>query len=114
MKYSIIRRIGALALVVVASLAFALPAVAAVRPDDRSGLRGVGVASASQVRPDDRPGFRGLSVTNVPTSVRSDDRADFRGIGVSDSAALRPDARVAYPAPELSASWMRVVTPPLH
>ncbi len=101
MKYSIIRRIGALALVVVASLAFALPAVAAVRPDDRSGLRGVGVASASQVRPDDRPGFRGLSVTNVPTSVRSDDRADFRGIGVSDSAALRPDDRAGFRGTDL-------------
>ena len=85
MKNSTMGRIGAPALVVVASLAFALPAPGAVRPDDRAGPRGLGAGSASAaVRPDDRSGVRGVSVTNVTASVRPDafrpdDRAGFRG-----------------------------------
>jgi hypothetical protein len=88
---------GAPALVIVASLAFALPAPAAVRPDDRSGPRGAGAESATaHVRPDDRSGLRGVSVTDAPASVRPDDRAGFRGIAGAESSALRPDDRAGY------------------
>jgi hypothetical protein len=80
MKYSTIK-VGALGLVVVALLAFAVPAPAGVRPDDRSGLRGVTPATAvAGVRPDDRAGFRSAGVTSPSTSVRPDDRAGSRGI----------------------------------
>jgi hypothetical protein len=92
MKNSAMGRVGAPALVAVASLAFALPAPAAVRPDDRSGPRGLSPGSAS-VRPDDRSGVRSVSVTNVPASVRADDRADLPAIGGAQSAAFRPDDR---------------------
>ena len=85
MKNLTVGRATVPALVAVASLAFALPTPAAVRPDDRSGPRGLSAGSASApVRPDDRSGVRGVSVTNVTASVRPDafrpdDRAGFRG-----------------------------------
>jgi hypothetical protein len=95
MKNSTIGRVGALALMLVASLALALPALATVRPDDRSGLRGVSAGSASaQVRPDDRAGVRGIGVTNS-AALRPDDRAGFRGTDaltvVPLVASLHPD-----------------------
>ena len=77
MKYSTMK-VGALGLVVVALLAFAVPAPAGVRPDDRSGLRGV--TAAAGVRPDDRAGFRSAGVKSPSMSVRPDDRAGLRGI----------------------------------
>jgi hypothetical protein len=95
MKNSTMGRIGAPALVVVASLAFALPAPGAVRPDDRAGLHGVSGASASaQLRPDDRSGFRGIGVTDS-AALRPDDRAGLRGthpLAVAPAfASLHPD-----------------------
>jgi hypothetical protein len=95
MKNSTIGRVGALALMLVASLALALPALATVRPDDRSGLRGVSAGSASaQVRPDDRSGVRGLGITDS-AAPRPDDRAGFRGTDaltvVPLVASLHPD-----------------------
>jgi hypothetical protein len=72
MKYSTTRRLGVLALSVLASLVLALPAWAAVRPDDRAGLHGVGVSPApAQTRPDDRPGFRGAGRQAGLTSFSS-------------------------------------------
>jgi hypothetical protein len=59
MKTSTMRRVAPPVLAVVASLAFALPAPAGVRPDDRPGLHGTGAATGStQMRPDDRSGVR--------------------------------------------------------
>jgi hypothetical protein len=53
-------KIGWLAVAAVLLLALATPTRAAVRPDDRAGVRGVGVAAATAAtRPDDRPGIRG-------------------------------------------------------
>jgi hypothetical protein len=74
----------------VALLLVAAPALATVRPDDRSGIRTIGTTVASQgLRPDDRPGLRGAVESNpagVPRpldasvrSLRPDDRAGFRG-----------------------------------
>ncbi len=69
-----------------AFLALAVPALAGIRPDDRSGVRGVGPATAAAaVRPDDRPGLRGVGATNAATVAQPDSRAEF--------GALRPDAR---------------------
>lgn len=57
---SSMRVVGALAVLVIASLTFALTASAAVRPDDRAGVRGAGSALAAvTLRPDDRAGIRG-------------------------------------------------------
>jgi hypothetical protein len=46
----------------VAGAAAGLASAAGVRPDDRSGIRGVGtqVAPSHALRPDDRPGIRGV------------------------------------------------------
>jgi hypothetical protein len=61
MKYSTMK-LGALGLVLMASLAFAVPALAGVRPDDRAGFHGAVVTSQStSVRPDDRAGSRGIA-----------------------------------------------------
>lgn len=76
------KRIGTLGLVALAGLALVVPARGAVRPDDRSGVRGVPATTAvAVVRPDDRAGFRGVGVTSVSTSVRPDDRGGARGVG---------------------------------
>jgi hypothetical protein len=86
MNYSTMKA-GASGLLVVAVLAFAVPAQAGVRPDDRSGVRGAGGTSGSiQVRPDDRAGLRGPGAdfrrdVSVAASLRPDDRAGLRGIG---------------------------------
>jgi hypothetical protein len=86
MKNSATRRIGVSALMAVASLAFALPAPAGVRPDDRSGVRGVSVTKvAATVRPDDRAGFRAIGGAQL-TAFRPDDRAGLRGTYLSTSA----------------------------
>jgi hypothetical protein len=95
MKNSTIGSVGALALMLVASLAFTLPALGAPRPDDRSGLRGVGAASDPvQVRPDDRSGLRGIGVIDS-AALRPDDRGGFRGTDVLSVAptvaSLHPD-----------------------
>jgi hypothetical protein len=87
MKNSAIKRIGVPALVAVASFVFALPAPAANRPDDRSGVRGI-------------------SVTNVTASVRPDDRAGFRAIGGTQSSASRPDDRAGF-----RGAYVRTVAP---
>ncbi len=85
MSYSTMKA-GAPGLLVAAVLAFAVPALAGVRPDDRSGLRGAGGTSGSiQVRPDDRAGLRGPGAdfqgdVRVAASLRPDDRAGHRGI----------------------------------
>ncbi len=72
MKVSTTRTLGALGLSVLASLALALPAAGAGRPDDRPGLHGVGAVPASaQMRPDDRAGFRGVGAQAVTSSFRS-------------------------------------------
>jgi hypothetical protein len=85
MKNSATRGIGVSALVAVASLAFALPAPAGVRPDDRSGVRGVSVTKVATVRPDDRAGLRAIGGTHL-TAFRPDDRAGFRGTYLSSAA----------------------------
>jgi hypothetical protein len=75
------KTVGTLGFIVLALLAFTVPAGGAVRPDDRAGLRGVPAAAAvAVVRPDDRAGFRGGGVTSLSTSVRPDDRAGTRGV----------------------------------
>ena len=86
MKY-LTMKTGVAGLLVVAVLAFAVPAPAGVRPDDRSGVRGAGGTSGSiQVRPDDRAGLRGPGANfqgdiSVAASLRPDDRAGLRGTG---------------------------------
>jgi hypothetical protein len=76
------KKAATLGCALVALLAPAAPAQAAIRPDDRSGMRGVPAAPAAvDVRPDDRAGFRGAAVVTSPlASMRPDDRAGFRGI----------------------------------
>jgi hypothetical protein len=55
-------RAGSLALMVFALLALAGPTGAAIRPDDRAGVRGLArPVPTTQMRPDDRPGFRGIA-----------------------------------------------------
>ncbi len=96
MSYSTMKA-GAPGLLVAAVLAFAVPALAGVRPDDRSGLRGAGGTSGSiQVRPDDRAGLRGPGAdfqgdVRVAASLRPDDRAGHRGIalGVQHSVSVQ-------------------------
>jgi hypothetical protein len=86
MNYSTMKA-GVWGVLVVAVLVFAVAAQAGVRPDDRSGVRGVGAMSGSiQVRPDDRAGLRGPGAdfqgdVSVAASLRPDDRAGLRGIG---------------------------------
>ena len=90
------KRVGTVGSVVLGVLAFAVPAEVAVRPDDRSGARGVAAATAvALVRPDDRAGLRGAGVTSLSTSVRPDDRAGIRGVAQgSQSAAVGTDSSV--------------------
>src|SRR6266511_987168 len=114
MNYSTMRRIGAPALVVVASLAFALPAVAAVRPDDRSGLRGVGVASASPVPPDDRAGFRGTDLlTLAPTvaTLHPDNGFDWAAAGAGAGSATALMLLLTGAALILRRNYRRAGTP---
>jgi hypothetical protein len=74
-----------------ALLLVATPALATVRPDDRSGIRTIGTAVLAQgLRPDDRAGLRGAVESNPASvagalggdvhSLRPDDRAGYRGI----------------------------------
>jgi hypothetical protein len=80
----------------VASLALAVPASGAIRPDDRSGVRGVPTLSATVgVRPDDRAGFRGAGGTSPLASVRPDDRPGFRGIARMPDTTLGGNRSVA-------------------
>lgn len=60
---------------------------AAVRPDNRAGIRGVGGntvdSHSTAVRPDDRSGIRGIggnAVESQSSAVRPDDRAGLRGL----------------------------------
>ncbi len=91
MKNSTMGRVGTLALMLVASLALALPALASVRLEANSGLRGVTAGSASaQVRPDDRSGFRGTDlVTFAPTvaNLDPDDSFDWTAAGAGAGGA---------------------------
>jgi hypothetical protein len=87
MKNSTMGRIGALSVLLVASLALAVPALAIVRLDEPSGLSGVSAGSVSaQVRPDDRSGVRGIDLTDL-AAPRPDDRSGFRG---TDSLTVAP------------------------
>jgi len=57
------RRLGAAAFVALPALVFAAPGVSGVRPDDRSGVRGIGSpVPSAQARPDDRAGYRGTDL----------------------------------------------------
>jgi len=104
MKYSTMK-VGALGLVVVALLAFAVPAPAGVRPDDRSGLRGVAAATvAAGARPDDRAGFRGAGPTSPLRRVRPDDRAGLRGI-VREPLTIAFSGRHSVPGSESGFDW---------
>jgi hypothetical protein len=105
MNYSTMK-VGALGLVVVALLAFAVPALAGIRPDDRSGLRGDTAATgAAGVRPDDRAGFRGVVVSSPSTSVRPDDRAGSRGI-VPETQRIAFGGRHFVPGTERGFDWV--------
>ncbi len=100
MKNSTMGRVGTLALMLVASLALALPALASVRLEANSGLRGVTAGSASaQVRPDDRSGVRSIGVTEL-AATRPDDRSGFRG---TDLVTFAPT--VANLDPDNSFDW---------
>lgn len=83
-------KIGAAALAALAFLALAVPALAGIRPDDRSGIRGAGQGTAAvNVRPDDRPGLRGVGATSAATVARPDSPADFRPLRPDDRAGFR-------------------------
>jgi hypothetical protein len=87
MESSSNRRLAAPVLIVAASLALAVPALGATRPDDRPGLRGPGgTALTESLRPDDRPGIRGVGVV-AATVLRPDDRPGVRGIEAAAVAA---------------------------
>jgi hypothetical protein len=89
MKGSTMRSVGVAISVTLTVLAVALPASAAVRPDDRAGVRGVGATPAkTHFRPDDRAGVRVVSSTNASAIGRPDGRALL-----SADSRLRPDDR---------------------
>jgi hypothetical protein len=104
MKTSTMRRVAPPVLAVVASLAFALPAPAGVRPDDRPGLHGTGAATGStQMRPDDLSGVRvgllhdsRLPLAQLTLTGRSDVRARVHGVGITAASPLRPDDRAGF------------------
>lgn len=93
MNSSTMRRLGA-AFVVLASLVFAAPGVSGVRPDDRSGVRGIGSpVPSAQARPDDRAGYRGIDLLtpaqSSATSVvsRTGDGFDWGAAGAGAGSA---------------------------
>jgi hypothetical protein len=98
-------KLGALGVVIAALLAFAVPAPAAVRPDDRSGLHGAIAAPAlASVRPDDRAGFRGVGLASPSTSVRPDDRGGPRGT-VQEQPTVAFGGQHFLPATESGFDW---------
>ena len=82
------RIIGALVLALATAMVFAGTGQA-TRPDDRSGMLGVGAviaqAPTASVRPDDRAGLRGpgglAHEAATVGAIRPDDRAGMRGPG---------------------------------
>jgi hypothetical protein len=89
----------------VASLALAVQSPAAIRPDDRSGVRGVAAASATVgVRPDYRAGFRGTVVASPLASVRPDDRAGLRGV-VREPYAIALGGQRSVPGTDGGFDW---------
>ena len=86
-------RIVSISIVTLVVAAFLAPAALAARPDDRSGVIGVGLASIAPVslaRPDDSGALRGPGafVSADQTSVRPDDRAHVRGPGLAPTVFL--------------------------
>jgi hypothetical protein len=86
-------RIVSISIVSLVVAALLVPAALAGRPDDRSGLIGVGLASVATVssaRPDDSGDLRGPGafVSADQTSVRPDDRAGVRGPGLAPTVFL--------------------------
>jgi hypothetical protein len=86
-------RIVSISIVSLVVAALLVPAAPAGRPDDRSGLIGVGLASVATVssaRPDDSGDLRGPGafVSADQTSVRPDDRAGVRGPGLAPTVFL--------------------------
>jgi len=59
--------------------------VGSTRPDDRTGIRGVGVDAT---RPDDRTGIRGVGVDGALAPVSTDSGIDWRELGFSGAAVL--------------------------
>lgn len=115
MKYSAMAKVGALALVAVASLAFALPASAGIRPDDRSGPRGRSVTDVTaSVRPDDRAGFRGTYLRTAAPAVanlRSDNGFDWSAAGAGAGSATALMLLVFGAALILRRNYRRAGTP---
>ena len=87
-------RILHLTALALAAFTLLVPTALAQRPDDRSGMLGVGAASApvSTTRPDDRPGARGPGAlaSSIRSSTRPDDRAGLRGPGAISVAVVAP------------------------
>ena len=90
------RIIGALVLALATAMVFAGTGQA-TRPDDRSGMLGVGAviaqAPTASVRPDDRAGLRGpgrASQEPTGTSVWFDDREGLRGTRSADVTPASP------------------------
>ena len=101
---SSMRAVGALAVLAVASLLLALTASAAVRPDDRAGVRGAGSPLApATVRPDDRPGIRGAGVearavfVAGPQAGRPADGFDWNAAGAGAGVATAVVLLLGWP-----------------
>jgi hypothetical protein len=107
--------IAALTLALTCSAVLVGGANADRRPDNRSGIRGIGsqstnLSNVQVVRPDDRPGLRGIVEPaveasdvvdravlrhNTSTAVRPDNRAGFRGAGTTLAVAAPVAATVS-------------------
>jgi hypothetical protein len=82
-------------LATVVAVALTGTTLAAERPNDRSGLQGVGAVAeqdSAPTRPDDRPGARGPDAAAAPSQIhtsRPDDRAGPRRPGqLSESSSV--------------------------
>ncbi len=119
MKNSASRRVGVASLLAVASLAFALAASAAIRPDDRSGprgadFRGVGGTHSTALRPDDRAGLRGTYLRTVALPVanlRSDNGFDWSAAGAGAGSATALILLLTGAALILRRNYRRVGSP---
>jgi hypothetical protein len=87
-------KLTVLATAVAASLVFTISAFAAIRPDDRAGVRGPGAAVATQVesngpglapRPDNRAGVLGIG-SEESTSAATSSGFDWTAAGIGAGA----------------------------
>jgi len=92
------KRMASSALLALCAAAAFAGAAQAERPDDRSGLLGVGGAESSfrsgAVRPDDRAGLLGVGSADGSraAAIRPDDRGDVRGPGAHPVQIVPPTA----------------------